>query len=51
MNINEFHTEITKRLPAIRQTDDFRHDLKKALEEYAECVRQLDPAYFPDEKT
>lgn len=51
MDINEFHTEITERLPVIRQTGDFRHDLRKALEEYAECVRQLDPACFPDEKT
>ena len=50
MDINEFHAGITERLPVIRQTDDFRHDLRKALEEYAECVRQLDPACFPDEK-
>jgi 3-mercaptopyruvate sulfurtransferase SseA len=42
MNLEDFCNKITTSLPVKRESDDFRKDLEKTLENYLQSVKSLD---------
>ena len=46
MNLENFYNEIIRKLPVVREKEDFRDDVRACLSEYIENVKSLDNNLF-----